>query len=309
MSATVLAPRVRKAIREASVGTPITRGGVSLFPVYLHDRATVDYLPGISALNSGVARFEEQPSPTVSLLRLVTETDLPVFFPEGDTLVGGLQNRVLNVSVLAAPHKETELPVSCVEQGRWNSHRGFQHGGSFAPRSVRHQKNVSVSHSLAYSESRRSDQAAVWARVEDELSRAGVRSSTQALHEASSQLQQGNSADMSDLAAKGPLPGQNGVVVAVGGQVIGLELFDRTETLAVYWLAIVTAYLSDMGRERQGRPSATRALRFLRKIAEGPVLERPGIGLGLEYHIQSNTMAGQALVVDDSLIHLSAAAA
>ena len=45
--------------------------------------------------------------------------DRPVLLVEGEELVGAKQNRTLNISILAPPGRETRIPVTCVEGGRW----------------------------------------------------------------------------------------------------------------------------------------------------------------------------------------------
>ena len=45
--------------------------------------------------------------------------DADVLLYDGEELVGAKQNRILNVSVLAGAHSKLTIPVSCVEQGRW----------------------------------------------------------------------------------------------------------------------------------------------------------------------------------------------
>ena len=47
--------------------------------------------------------------------------DTSVLLYDGEELLGAKQNRILNVTVLAAARSETRIPVSCVEQGRWHA--------------------------------------------------------------------------------------------------------------------------------------------------------------------------------------------
>ncbi len=297
--------RTRRTIDDASVGRPVTRAGVSLFPVYLHQGTGPEYLPGITAATSKVVWFEEQQTAAVSMLTLVSTADLPVLFPEGDTVVGGLQNRVLNVSVLAAAKLTTELPVSCVEAGRWGNRQGFEHGATLAPRRVRRQMNLSVAKSFAKSSARVSDQSAIWESVGQDLARTGGASATQAIHDGSRRLE----SRLDELLAMGPLPDQSGVVVSLGGRIVGADIFDRAETLAAYWPAIVRSYVFDAGGEHAGRPSATRALQFLRMLAHQQVDQKPGVGIGTEFHLNSKRVHGQGLLLGEDLLHLSAQAA
>ena len=46
--------------------------------------------------------------------------DRPVVIFGGDTIVGGKQNRIVNVTIWLTPHKTTPIPVTCLEHGRWD---------------------------------------------------------------------------------------------------------------------------------------------------------------------------------------------
>jgi hypothetical protein len=68
----------------------------------------------------GTAVVEESTEDgSVPNLRVINRGDGPLLIPEGEILVGGKQNRVVNVTVLVAAGATFTLPVNCVEQGRW----------------------------------------------------------------------------------------------------------------------------------------------------------------------------------------------
>lgn len=50
---------------------------------------------------------------------IVVKGEKPVLITEGEVLVGGWQNRTVNISLLLEAGKKHRIPVSCVEQERW----------------------------------------------------------------------------------------------------------------------------------------------------------------------------------------------
>lgn len=74
------------------------------------------------ALERGSVRVEE--TMTVQILRVENALDEPVFAPAGTYLRGGAQDRTLTVSIVIPQRAGGEIPVHCVEQGRWNAWRG-----------------------------------------------------------------------------------------------------------------------------------------------------------------------------------------
>ncbi len=136
-------PKPRRRITNldrAAVGRSITRLGISLFPGYLPGNDLEEIATGP---NSGLV-IEELHASRVPSLEVTNPTNRPVLIPEEEQLIGGLQDRVLNTSVLVAPSTHLDIPVSCLEQGRWGDRRDFGRGRAFAPRRTRRAKNASV---------------------------------------------------------------------------------------------------------------------------------------------------------------------
>ncbi len=292
------------SLERAMVGYPITRNGVSLTPVNVHQ-----HHPHIATgANAGVV-IEERPDASVPTLVVRNDAPVPVLLVEGETVVGGYQNRVLNVSVLVPAATTLEIPVSCVEQGRWGGAAGrFERGSTFASRRVRAAKVRTVAEGLRHDGAKRSDQGQVWSAVRSELERLGLRHDTGSLTAADGALETDArlAAATEELVSMGPLPGQCGVVVSHGSRIIAADVFADPDTFACHWEAIVRAHMLDAPSQVVGTPSATKALRFLRRFAVATDRVAPGVGLGREHHVATAKMAGQALVWDGVLVHASA---
>lgn len=291
-------------LEHAAIGRPITRCGVSLFPVYVHG-PVLDIATGPS---SGVV-ITEQPSAEVPTLVAENPTDRLVLLVAGETVVGGLQNRVLNVSVLVPARGRVLVPVTCVEQGRWHEGGAFRSGGSFATRRVRRAKVASVGDNVRAHGDRFADQGLVWGAVGAELHRLDAFSSSGALSAVEAHLdtdeQLAGATD--ELVRFGPLPGQCGVVVAHGSRIVSAEVFASPAMLAEHWGALVRGLLLDAPDGTvASRPSATQALRFLHRLATSTPTITAGVGLGSEHHVRTGRLVAQALVVDDTVVHATA---
>ena len=301
-------------LADAAIGTPINRVGVSFFPVYFPGRSPAG--PIIATGPDAPVVIKERPAATVPTLVAENPSDSLVLLVDGQTVIGGHQNRVLNVSVLVPRQGEIEVPVSCIEQGRWRASDGFRPSAAFATRRVRRAKSYSVGANVAAGRDKMSDQGLVWSTVAHELERLQVRNDSGAFNAAEERLDPRAARHDRDrmvaeaaaeLSARGPLPGQCGVVVCHGSRVVSLEWFATPEMLAAHWPALVNSALLDAPeRMPSTRPSATRALRFLRRAAQHAATVSPGVGLGREHHLRTSKVVGQALVLDDLVVHAAA---
>ena len=284
-----------------AVGAPITRLGVSLFPVYL----AANDLPPIATGDASGLVVDELDQASVQALRVRNPGDRPVLVVEGEHFLGGKQNRALNATVLVPARTELEIPVSCLEQGRWGQRQEYRRDDAFAAAPVRAAQHAGVARSMGRSGSREGDQSAVWHAVDQMLARTEVKSSTAAAADVRRQAHRrepSRAAAVEQLAACGPLPGQCGIVVTHGSWVQAMDLFGAPDLLAAHWPALVRSYLLE-SPVVQGCPSATRVLDLARRFASAPGREAPGVGHGVEHRVAARRLVGQTLTLDGAIVH------
>ena len=127
-----------------ALGTPIERLGVWFFPLYLPGND----LPAIATGDASGLLVNELETASVQELRVTNPTDKPVLVVEGEHFLGGKQNRAVNASVLVGSLCDAELPVSCLEQGRWGRPRAWSRAEAFTPARIRAAKRHGVARSM-----------------------------------------------------------------------------------------------------------------------------------------------------------------
>src|SRR6266487_3304682 len=101
---------------------PVTFRNMTMYPIVGGSIGEPDYVVLDDAIRLGSAKVTEiSEQGSVPELSVVNDSDQLVFLLEGEELIGAKQNRVLNVSILAAAHVAVKIPVSCVEAGRWTA--------------------------------------------------------------------------------------------------------------------------------------------------------------------------------------------
>jgi hypothetical protein len=288
-------------LETVAIGWPITRLGVSFFPVYL----ATNGLPAIETGEASGLAVDELDEPSVNALRVRNPGDKPVLVVEGEHFLGGKQNRAVNVTVLVPALRDMDIPVSCLEQGRWGRRRAARRDEAFTATRVRAAKTAGVATSMHRSGSRDGDQGAVWREVDEMLNRASVQSATAAavdVRRAARRSQPSRTATIEKLVARGPLPGQCGIVVVHGRWVTAMDLFGAPHLLAAHWGALIRSHLLE-SPVATGRPSATAVLEVVRRFASARAQETPGVGLGVEHRVTGDRVAGHALTLNGAIVH------
>lgn len=147
----------------------------------------------------------------------------------------------------------------------------------------------------------------MWETVDAELSRLDREAPTRNLSDADSVIRERPqlAGALAELVSLGPHPGQSGVVISHGSRVVAGEVFATPELLAGQWPMIVKAALLDAPAEPRGRPSASRALRLLRRTASATGSQVDGVGLGREHHVRVGRVVAQILAWEGLVVHAS----
>ncbi len=139
MLASTLAPFARADVTASDAHTitgPYDHGNLSIYLIH-RDGPGETALPVSlhEAMEKGVIEIAETGS--IGGLVVRNSGDEPVFIQSGDIVKGGMQDRVLAVTMIVPPHSDA-LPLSayCVEAGRWSA-RGSEDSDTFSMSSAR----------------------------------------------------------------------------------------------------------------------------------------------------------------------------
>lgn len=271
--------------------------GVTVFPVWLESEP----VKGFCWKSSHITVGENAEGATVNNLTVTNNGHRPHVVLEGDIFEGGRQNRVLTRSLVLARGEQREVPVACVEEGRWHGTGLHQATRRRAPMGVQFsmmntfaalncedvQGNAAGTHV----------QGGVWDRIRrNEQARGFV--------DGHSLMESMNQAvGMNDSARPMPsmLPGQRGVIIGIGGYVAAAEFFGNTDGLAARWEGIIEAARYEALEAPQHQTPSWAARDFAASLERTPI----GEDLKQPQEIQTpvGPLAVNSFAVSFGLIH------
>ena len=231
---------IHEYLSDVSVGTPASYARLTLFPLRVYSSSTLDYLLVDEAAQTRQIIVEEtQDGGSVPRVRVRSTSDRLVFVPDGTTLVGGKQDRTVNVSVLLAPKSETNVPVSCIERGRWSSETMELSPAEHSDFRMRAKMCLGVAGSLGETDDAYVEQGTMWDDVDSALGHCQAKSVTQDYHAGFGTWQQ----QISEYEANLPCPlNAEGVAVCLDGHEMAIDLFDGATTLRSLWARLCRSY-------------------------------------------------------------------
>ncbi|CAA9518543.1 MAG: hypothetical protein AVDCRST_MAG45-2349 [uncultured Solirubrobacterales bacterium] len=281
-------------------------GALAVFPLF-GPEPQLDYLAFADGVDRGVRVHELSGGASVNDLSVVNPLDLGVLLYDGEEVLGAQQNRTFDVSVLVPAGAKLDVPVSCVEHGRWD---GSRHGEAFAsaPQAaypeLRRMKAARVREQASAGLEARAAQSEVWEEVAAKHQRIGTRSTTGAMHDAFEQRRDRLGELRTGIASHA---GQVGMLAAVGGRFSVLDHVSRPEVFTILQEPLVQGYALDaLEATPSGAPSIEDASSFVAQIFEQRLFESDGVGLGRAGRFEGDGVAGAALLCGNELVQLTA---
>ncbi len=113
---------LNKLAEKIVTGEGQARDNLLIFPLFLSngEAEPFDYLLLEEALEMGHIEVKELTEEgNVNTIHINNKGADPVLILDGEEIQGAKQNRMVNATIMLFPVQETEVPVSCVERGRW----------------------------------------------------------------------------------------------------------------------------------------------------------------------------------------------
>jgi hypothetical protein len=299
---------------EARVTSFQNERNLSVVQLATSDQDSFDYVPCGRAIAANMIEVKELgDSGSVNTIFVVNSSGSFIFLMDGDILAGAKQNRVVNTSILLAPHSKTKIPVSCVEQGRWkHTSPTFTDSPAAAPMFLRADKARQVKESLKRGAGFASDQAKVWDGVASFQQAHHVQSPTSCL----SDVFDKKGVDFDQHLKRFTLdPGSNGIAIYFGKHLAGIDIFNRRSVLEEYLPKIlkgaaIEAESLESSREHLAEAEGKyRVLDLLDSIEQLHFDEQPGVGVGLDRRFETPGVQGFELEYNKHSIHLAVFAA
>jgi hypothetical protein len=288
-----------------------TEQGLSIVQFLTQGHDSFPYVSAGRAMKSNHIQVKElDQAGNVNRLLVLNLSGQYVFMMDGDILAGAKQNRVVNTSILLAPESKTEIPVSCVESGRWHHvSPGFSPTDYTAPSSLRMDKARQVRVSLKEKRGFTSDQGAIWNMVSGYAEKSKVQSPTSNL----SDVYQRKSAEFDAFVASFQCSeAANGLAVFRGRRMLSLDAFNRREVFQEYFPKILRGVALEVYNVREhaeavGEAEAKyRTLEFFDNFDALPWEQYRAVAAGTERRFDNGKVTGFALEENGQVIHLTA---
>ena len=112
---------IRKYFENFSLLDPVSVSGLTVYPISFENASVMSNLRSFDDLydEGKVQALEVGESGLVERINLKNESLSDLLLLDGEAIIGAKQNRISERTVILQSNSETQIPVNCVERGRW----------------------------------------------------------------------------------------------------------------------------------------------------------------------------------------------
>lgn len=289
-----------------SIGNLQCVKGLGVIPILTEDVIEITAFETLeTALENGFARITEtSPGGEVPFLLFENTSDKPVIILDGEEVVGGKQNRIINTTLVVLASTIVKVPVSCIQAGRWRHEKAhFDSAGSVFRARSRAVQMATVTANVRERGSFRSDQGAVWDEVSESLLELGVQSATSDFREGRESVAHRVEEFVDAIR---PAENQIGAIFINRDGILGLEMLGSP----VLFSQVCDKVTRSFAFEALDAPdldgvSIEAAKQWWDTILKSPFTGHTSPGAGVDIRVGTEDLVGSGLIWNDVLTHFS----
>lgn len=292
----MIIPGLEPINSEIELLKPQSHEHMAVIPLKTEPNYGLDILTLKKGLELGLVEVKECKHSTVNTLIVKNNSITPLLLIDGEEVVGGDQNRIVNSTIVVAPKSETPISVSCTEHGRWGYKSEFKSSMHIADYNTRRAK-------LHAKRNSKSVQQEVWSSISNLEESIEFKSPTSAMSE-SYDAQRTNHNEF--IKAFDIADGQTGALIIINGEIKGFELFLNPEIYSHFHEKIIKSYLINSKVENTTFSiNVDEANQIIENAKESTFEDKKGSGLEKAFEFENQRTFGTLYIFENEILHWS----
>ncbi len=296
----------QKFFNSLTYASPIHWDGITILPFKSVSDSFTDYISLTEAIKKETFVCKEiDDNGRVPFIKSINKTKSNVLFVEGEQIVGGKQNRIINITFLMKKNSIVSIPVSCVEEGRWSTrYEKFCDSENFAFKDLRKNVRASVKGSYLAKKSFESDQSLVRDTVHQKASAKMAFSPTGAMEDIFRIVKPKVAFDTKKLKINSDI---QGIVVFKNKKVENIEFISKSKSFAEFYQKYINSLLlsyEDLDKKIEA-DYVDLANKFWKKLSKINLQSVETIGIGELYSSKIFNYDISMLTKDQNIVYLS----
>ena len=274
---------------------PQTYENMAIIPLKT-ERSYLDILTLKKGFELGLVEVKECETSQVNTLIVKNNAVTPLILIDGEEIVGGDQNRIINSTILIPAKSKMKIPVSCTEKGRWGYKSEFKQSKYIANYNTRRAKEYA-------SRSQNPYQDVIWSEINCLEVENNYCSPTSAMEESYENLKTRHDKIVKKFSIE---PDQNGTLIIVNGKIKGFEILLNPELYREFHEKILKSYIIDS--EIDNKTFAVNidlAETVISSAFDSTFEKRENNGLEETFEFENDEGIGTLYTYQNSIIHMS----
>ena len=274
---------------------PQVHENITIIPLKT-ERIYIDLLTLKKGLELGLVEVKECDTSQVNTVIVKNHSVTPLILIDGEEIIGGDQNRIVNSTILIDAESEMKIPVSCSEKHRWAFKSEFKQSDYIANYKTRRAKEYASRVSSSF-------QDVIWSSIDSLEMEQDFASPTSAMDGSYENIKAAHNQIIKQFKI---IDGQTGVLIMVDGQFTGFELFLNSEIYREFHEKILKSYLIDSKiKNTQFTINIETAQEVIDNACDSSFEKKNSSGIESAYAFENEAGLGTLYLFKDKIVHWS----